>query len=57
MGQTRPSERFRFMSAQAPQAEFQGAQHDVAEVPILLQKNRHFHLVSETSLTRPVDAC
>jgi hypothetical protein len=33
-GQTRPSERFRCTSAQAPQAELQAAQYNVAEVPI-----------------------
>src|SRR6266849_265025 len=33
LGQTRSSERFRSTSAYAPQAEFQPAQYDVAEVP------------------------
>jgi hypothetical protein len=32
-GQTRTSERFRFMSAQVPQAEIQATQYDVAVVP------------------------
>jgi hypothetical protein len=34
VGQTRTSERFRFMSAQAPKAELRATQCDVAEVPI-----------------------
>jgi hypothetical protein len=33
LGQTRTSERFRFMSAQVPQAEIQATQYDVAVVP------------------------
>jgi hypothetical protein len=33
VGQTRTSERFRFMSAQVPQAEIQATQYDVAVVP------------------------
>ena len=33
LGQTRSSERFRYMSAQAPQAELQAARCDVAVVP------------------------